>query len=202
MDKYSVRHYYKRMRYDRYLRSTIKIGFLDEVKGPSFVWCRLSKGNLLKDSIKNRPTIKRDFRLPLEVRVGNDDYFLSGYDRGHVCSDASFDYSEKSLNDVYVYSNIIPQNHYLNSYVWGSLERYTRLVALKLGYVYVVNLMLYSDSYIGDKVYIPGTMIKVIINKKHKYLRIFSLNKNDKDTNLSRYEITYEQLVMMMEYGR
>jgi len=195
MNKYSVVTYYKLLPYNEYLKSIIKIGFNNNAKGPSFVWYRLSKNTVNKKNIVKRHDFKEDVRLENRFRVTDDDYRKSGFDRGHLASDASFDYSDTALDDVYIYSNIVPQKHKLNAYVWGGFEKYARYITLKLKYAYVVNLVVYSNDTIGANVKVPKVMYKVIINNKNKFLRIFKVKETDTKKGLKRYEISYDKLM-------
>jgi endonuclease G len=195
MNKFSVGYYYKLMAYDRYLKSVIKIGYNNKYKGPSFVWYRLSKGTINRSNIRLRNTFKPDYRIESRYRVTDKDYKNSGYDRGHLASDASFDYNLKALNDIYVYSNAIPQKHKMNAYVWGGIEKYARYITLKLKYTYVINLVIYGNKTIGKGVGVPDTMYKVILNKKNKFMKIFRVKQSDTARSLKNYEISYEDLI-------
>ena len=195
MNKYSVVTYYKLLPYNEYLKDIINIGFNNKVKGPSFVWYRLSRNTINKKNIVKRHEFKTDSRLPKLFRVTGSDYKNSGYDRGHLASDASFDYNDTALAAVYIYSNIIPQKHKLNAYVWGGLEKYARYVTLKLKYTYIVNLVLYSKDKIGNGVGVPKVMYKIIINNKSKFLRIFKVKQSDTRKGLKRYEISYDNFM-------
>ena len=196
MNKYSVVTYYKMLPFDHYLKSIINIGYINSVKGPSFVWYRLSKKRVNKNNIKIRHTFKPDYRIDKAFRVTYKDYKKSGMDKGHLASDASFDYNKDSLDSVYVYSNAVPQKHRLNAYVWGALEKYSRYVTMKLGYTYIVNIALYTDNTtIGNNVGVPTVMFKVILNNKNKFLKIFRVEQTDTVRSLKRYNITFEELM-------
>jgi len=184
------------MSFDTYLKSIIKIGYNNEKKGPSFVWYRLSRNTINNNNIKKRPTFKIDYRIPKECRASYSDYKKSGFSRGHVANDASFDYNKESLKSIYIYSNIIPQKQRLNAYVWGGIEKYARYVTMKLRYTYVVNIILYQDDKtIGRGVGIPTTMFKIILNNKNKFIKIFKVKQTDTIRNLKRYEISFEELM-------
>jgi len=195
MDKYSVKHYYSLVDFDLYLKSIINIGYNNKHKGPSFVWYKLSKGNVNKVNIKKRLRFKPDYRIKSKYRAKKKDYKKSGYDKGHLARDASFDYNLKALKDVYRYSNAVPQKHFLNAYIWGGLERYGRFLALRMGYVYIVNIIIYGDKTIGKDVGVPKFMYKVMINKKNKFLKIFKVRELDINKGLKRYEISYSELI-------
>jgi len=195
MKRHSVRTYYKLLPYDLYLKSLINIGYSNEYKGPSFVWYRLSKRNVNKNNIKKRMLFRPDYRLDKNIRAKTKDYYKSGYDKGHLASDASFDYSKKALKDVYIYSNVVPQKHSMNAYIWGNIERYARYVTLKLGYTYVVNIVLYGKEFIGNNISVPVVMYKVIMNNKNKFLKIFKVRQEDTNRSLKHYVITYEELI-------
>ncbi len=60
-------------------------------------------------NIKERPKFYEEEQLPEEYRAEYSDYTHSGYDRGHMAPDASFDWSIESLEATYSMANIIPQ---------------------------------------------------------------------------------------------
>ena len=195
MSLYSITTFKKLMSNDLYLnKKYFKIGYSFKYKGPNYVWYRLSKGNILKPSIKPRGYFRSDNTIPFKYRVTSIDYLHSGFDRGHLASDASFDYSRASLTSCYIYSNVVPQRHLLNAGSWLVAERYSRLLAIKLKYVYVFNIVIYSNDTIGNDIHIPKYIYKVIINKKYKLLKIFKFKEADTNHSLKDKLISLDEL--------
>ena len=139
-------------------------------------------GSLVNENnIEKRPSFKVERAISRKYRASTKDYVKSGYDRGHLANDASFDWSEDSLNATYSLANITPQARRVNRYTWTKVERYARYVAVKLGYVNVINVVEYSDSpqRIGKhKIAVPKGFYKVIYNKDEDFERCFYY-KND-----------------------
>ncbi|MCH5337115.1 MAG: DNA/RNA non-specific endonuclease, partial [Campylobacter sp.] len=77
--------------YDTKLNSALKVSYILDEK-------------VNKKNISKRPTFKKDERLLNGIKPS--DYLHSGFDKGHLASDASFDWSEESLESVYLMSNI------------------------------------------------------------------------------------------------
>ena len=193
MNKTSIGTYRKMVGEDVYLNNKIHIGYNLEAKGCDYVWYRLSKHTVNKNNIKKRKSFYTDKRLPRESRSHYGDYTGTGYDRGHLASDASFDYSDEVLKDVYVLSNVVPQRPDLNRKVWSGIERYTRYITHKLGYLYVMNVMLYKDDVtIGNGVKVPTVLYKILMNNKHKVLRIFRCVQSDDVVGLKRYLVDFD----------
>ena len=197
---FSINDYKHKVKYDLELnKHYFKIGYSYKHKGPSWVWYRLSKNKIDKKNIKRRCTFKPDYNLHFHYIVNLNDYVLVDYDIGHLANDADFDYSYKSLKQTYLLSNTVPQNKGLNRGCWLAAERYTRYITRKLKYVYVINLLLYDELYIGNKVHVPKTLIKIVINKKNKFLKIFKFDRNDKKIDRDKNIISYEKLMFTLK---
>ncbi|MFN3917828.1 MAG: DNA/RNA non-specific endonuclease [Flavobacteriales bacterium] len=66
-----------------------------------------------------------DFRVDPKITTGTavkDDYWYSGYDRGHLAPSADFKWSKKALSESFYYSNMSPQRPELNRKRWAELE--------------------------------------------------------------------------------
>lgn len=78
-------------------------------------------------------TRSNDFREDSSVMTGSaskDDYWYSGYDRGHLAPSADFRWSAQALSESYYYSNMSPQRPELNRERWAELENWTRSAAM------------------------------------------------------------------------
>ena len=111
----------------------------------------------------NRLQFTPDYRLSNPIYP--EDYKYSGYDRGHLASDASFDSNYDRLTEAYLMSNIVPMTPTINRGIWRKLEDIERKVTRKYGKSEVVNYVLFSmngaPELIGDVV-IPSAFVKEI----------------------------------------
>ena len=135
-------------------------------------------------NIKKRPSFHTEKSLDRAHRVSPKSYSKTGYDRGHMANDASFDWSMESLNSTYSMVNIVPQEPRVNRYHWIKVERYARLVARKLGSVNVINIMQYNSNpkHISrQNIAVPEGFYKILYNEEKDFERCFYY-KNDAST--------------------
>lgn len=94
------------------------------------------------------------------------DYTRTGYDRGHMA--ASSNSSELStVSESFLMTNIVPQNHSMNTGRWKTLEDYSKKLAAKYNELKVIT---YAEvdcnkpATIKNGVAIPNTMGKYLFN--------------------------------------
>ncbi len=75
-----------------------------------------------------------------------EDYFKSGYDRGHIVSSADMSFSENAMKDTYFLSNMSPQKSEFNSGIWLKLEKLVREWAILKGYVYIISAGILTEN--------------------------------------------------------
>ena len=80
-----------------------------KMKGAKYVLYTLNGSKVNKLNIKKRPSFYTEKNLKKKYRSHTRDYTHSGYDRGHLANDASFDYDKKIVRKTYTMANIIPQ---------------------------------------------------------------------------------------------
>lgn len=110
---------------------------------------------------------KEDEDVP-SPRATNDDYYSSGYDRGHMCPSGDCKWSETAQLQSFLYTNACPQVHGLNAGDWNEMEGQCRRWAGQYGDLYIVcGPVLYSKSKrktIGkNKVVVPEAFFKVVL---------------------------------------
>ncbi|MDD2640597.1 MAG: DNA/RNA non-specific endonuclease [Arcobacteraceae bacterium] len=164
-------------------KQVYKICYSYKYKGALAVWYELD-GNLVnKNNLEKRPNFYSEKNIPMKYRSKSADYTNSGFDRGHLASDANFDYDEKVQIKTYTMANIVPQYPTLNRNIWIKAEKYERLIANKLGNAAVINLVDYSQSQtqIGkNNITVPNTFYKIILNEKAQFEKCFKYeNKNN-----------------------
>jgi len=145
-------------------------------KGAKYVSYTLYGSKVNKLNIKKRPKFYSEKLIPIKYRSKSSDYKYSGYDRGHLASDASFDYDKKVLSKVYTMANIVPQAPQVNRKLWLKAEKLERYIAVKLGNVNVINGVIYDETSktIGkNKIAVPIAFWKMIYNDNNGYKRYF-----------------------------
>jgi len=147
-----------------------------KMKGAKYVSYTLDGKKVNAVNIKKRHSFYTEKNLPKKYRSHTKDYTHSGYDRGHLANDASFDYSKKVVRKTYSMANIIPQAPKVNRKTWIKAEKLERKVAVGLGTVNVLNGVVYNSNplRIGkNKIAIPNGFWKMIYNDKKNYKKCF-----------------------------
>ena len=151
-----------------------EICYNNELKGALFVSYTLDGSLVDNPNITDRPSFYKE--PSLEYASEYDDYTGSGFDRGHLASDASFDWSDDSLKSVYSMANVIPQYPDINRYSWIDTENLEREQAIKYKSVDVVIGVDYSDNpqTIGENnIAVPRGFYKKISNSNYNYEECF-----------------------------
>lgn len=143
-----------------------------------------------KDMVTGVVTRTNDFRVDPKVSTGSadvEDYWDSGYDRGHMAPSADFRWSRKALSESYYYSNISPQTPELNRQAWSDLEDQIREWVIEYGDLLVITGPILHDdlpktqqgSY---KVSIPELNYKIVVDLKPEQPKALAfLFENTKD---------------------
>ncbi len=104
-------------------------------------------------------------------KAQNADYQRSGYDRGHMCPSGDNRWSREAQEDCFLFTNMCPQSHDLNSGDWNDLEQKCRKWAEREGSIYIVCGPVFKSSSpnsrrktIGrNKVAVPDGFYKVVL---------------------------------------
>ena len=135
------------------------------------------EGDLVHElNIRERPSFYEESSLEDENRANTRDYTHSGYDRGHLAPDASFDWSQESLDATYSLANIIPQIPDVNQGLWVKVEFYEREVAVQRGSVHVLNIVKYNvtPERIGTNgIAVSDGYYKVLYDEESDYKECF-----------------------------
>jgi len=176
-----------------------EICYNNELKGALFVSYTLDGSLVDEPNIADRLSFYTE--PSLEYSSEYSDYTGSGFDRGHLASDASFDWSNDSLKSVYSMANIVPQYPDVNRYSWIDTEYLEREQAIKYQSVDVVIGVDYSDNpqTIGENnIAVPKGFYKKISNSTHNYQECFyyeniPISNIEQDT-LNSHEISCSKL--------
>lgn len=165
-----------------------------EKKGATKVYYTL--GNNVNDvNIKKRQDFYKDNALDFPYATTPEDYTNTGFDRGHMAADATFDYDYNSLNDTYSMANIVPQYPNVNREVWKNIEELERYNAVQFGSLYVENIIKYDNKEILKKLPIEEILPeRKFKNTEHraKYIAKYerdSINLEEKEIYVPTYFI-------------
>lgn len=172
-------------------QQVFKICYDYKHKSAKYVAYTLSGSNVNAANIKERGKFYTEDSLPAQYRTKTADFIKTGYDRGHLANDASFDYDEKAMRKTYTMANIVPQSPNLNEKTWIKAEKYERDMAIKFGNVNVVNAVIYDENppVIGRKqnLFVPKAFWKKIYNTKSNFAKCF-IYENEMPLPLSEGE--------------
>ena len=111
------------------------------------------------------PTVKEHFY----VGASPEDYFRTGYDRGHMAPAADMHWSTNAMLESFYMANISPQTAFLNRNTWAMAEAFARECAVKEGSVFIVTGPICTNDNpktigIGNVV-VPDAFYKVIYDE-------------------------------------
>jgi len=121
----------------------------------------------IKNGVQTRTNDFRKDSLVISGTPGKEDYYNSGYDRGHLAASADFRWSKKALSESYFYSNMSPQKPEFNRGKWAQLEDFVRQYVIESNEpVFVVTAGILDDSLkaIGKekKISVPKYYYKIV----------------------------------------
>ena len=138
-------------------------------------------------------------------RAYDSDYRGSGYDRGHMCPAGDNKWDEQAQEQSFLFTNICPQRHNLNTGAWNDVELQCRAWAKRYGDLYIVSgPVLYDQQHrtIGrNRVVVPEAFFKVVLRKQSRsgssdyYKAIGFLYENKgASRDMSRYVKSIDEL--------
>jgi len=142
------------------------------LKGALFVSYTLQGSQVDSMNIEDRPSFYTETTLPSHYASTYSDYTGSGYDRGHLANDASFDWSSAALYSTYSMANIIPQEPTVNKYAWIDTENLEREKAQVYSSVEVIIGVVYADNPMrigSNNIAVPTGFYKSIYNASQGY---------------------------------
>lgn len=158
---------------------------------------KLEKEILESGHIQKRPKFETDYELSKKYRTEWKDYLHSGYDRGHILSNQSMNATTNAQRSTFLMSNITPQVPEINRKLYLKAERYERSLALKLGYIDVLNIIVFDENpktISKKRIAVPKAYIKVFKHKDFKQCFYIPNNKEYEDYKLKKLQINCNQV--------
>jgi len=179
---------------------TIEACYDYDLKASTFVAYTLDGDLVYENNIVPRPDFYSEPTIPRDLRSKYSDWTHSGYDRGHLPPDASFDYNDEDLYIIYSLVFNIAQDRDVNRLGWADLEKYARDISVSLGELTVLNGVIFDDNpqRIGSSsMAVPSGFYKVLINEDANfqecyYYDNFILGDIDLD-NISLHQVDCQE---------
>ncbi|MBK2026787.1 DNA/RNA non-specific endonuclease [Allofrancisella guangzhouensis] len=175
------------------------VGYNYQTKQASWVAFKLTKAKIANKH-KRDDAFREDTDIPFVYRAQLSDYKNSGYDRGHLASYASMDFSEKSAEQSFLLSNISPQKAGLNRQGWEALETDERIWANMYDSIYVYIGPIYKKQKIhktiGDnKIAVPDYFFKIIyVPSKNKTIAFVMPNSRVEKKKVANYRTSIQDI--------
>ncbi|XP_068683772.1 nuclease EXOG, mitochondrial-like [Montipora foliosa] len=137
-----------------YLRFKNHVLCYDQAKKtPRWVLEHLTKEKVKGEAERVHSAFKPDPNIPARFQSSNDDYWDSGWSRGHMAPASNSKYSQEAMDATFLLSNIVPQDLHNNSKFWYRLEAYCRSLTKRYSSVYIVSGPLYlPEDHDGKKI--------------------------------------------------
>lgn len=134
-----------------------------------------------------------------------DDYYYSGYDKGHLIPAGDNTSDKLSMEDSFLMSNVSPQIPAFNRGIWKRLEEQVRKWACEYDSVYVVTGSILKGKFdkIGKgKVSVPDYFYKSILiyNNSKQATISFLMYQYTEEDNLRKFAITTDSLEKRIGY--
>jgi len=158
---------------------------------------------LTKQMVKNDKAERNDnFRPDENIQTGSatlDDYRGTNYDRGHLAPAADMHWSEKSMDESFLMSNMSPQNQEFNRGIWKTLEEKVRDFAVENERIFVVTGPVLKDisKKIGkNNVSVPKYYYKVILDISQPNFKgiAFLMENQESSKSLTSFAMSIDNL--------
>ncbi len=95
-------------------RTGYTTSYNSDTRNPNWVAWHLTKAHTYGSNQRKDEVFTED--TDVSPRATNNDYYSSGYDRGHQCPAGDNKWDATAMRESFLFTNICPQNHNLNKY--------------------------------------------------------------------------------------
>lgn len=179
------------------------VGFSKKYRHPYWVAyklnCSETKGEI------PRSNYFREDQILGKYSPSTDDYYASGYDKGHLIPAADNKADSLSMHDSFLMSNVSPQIPEFNRGIWKKLEEQVRDWACDYDSIYVITgALLHNElTRLGkSKVAIPDHYFKslLVFDGKKQSTISFYLYQYTKESELQKFILTTDSLESILGY--
>ena len=142
---------------------------------PLWVQYTLRKNELSGPGDRDNSDFAEDESVPELVRVIDDDYLGSGFDRGHMAPAADMKRSQKVMDESFIFTNIAPQVGIgFNRHIWRFLEEATREWVELRGELTIITGPVFSPDADGviqydvigeNQIAVPNAFFKILLDR-------------------------------------
>lgn len=131
---------------------------------------------------RKKSVFREDEAIPLKFRARLRDYFRSGYDRGHQAPAADAKFTQETMNETFLLTNMSPQvGDGFNRDYWAHFEDFCRRLTQKYDNVRIMTGPLYLPKLCEDDKYrvtyevigsppniaVPTHFFKLVVGEKN-----------------------------------
>ena len=164
------------------------------------VWVAYSlTSNQIEKNVERSNKFRTDPKIFTESANDND-YYKSGYDRGHLAPSRDMSFDSVAQAESFYYSNMSPQTASFNRGIWSRLESSVRAWTAEFDTIYVVTGPVLKDNlkYIGEnKVSVPEYFYKAILvytNRTQNAIGFVIPNIEHTNNNFYEYSVTIDSI--------
>ena len=148
------------------IREGYTVSYNTEKRQPNYVAWYLTPQRL-KGNNKRSEFFYEDAELNDNEKSLLDDYYNSGFDRGHLCPAGDNKWSRRAMIESFYLSNNSPQTHSLNNESWRILEEACR-EWVRFGHrnIYIISGPIFSDKQtrkIKRRIPVPAQFFKALL---------------------------------------
>lgn len=143
---------------------------------PHWVAEHITKHQVTGSANRKQSQFQPDPSVPAMFSAQNNDYFKSGWSRGHMAPAADSKFDQDAMSETFYLSNILPQDIDNNAGFWNRFEMYCRDLTKKFDHVWIISGPLFISytsksgkrrikyEVIGNsEVAVPTHLFKVIV---------------------------------------
>ncbi|CAE6534071.1 unnamed protein product [Rhizoctonia solani] len=142
---------------DLITRKAYVAGYDRRLRHPAWTAEHLTLASLAKSAPKgdrSQSEFKEDANIPVSFRARLQDYYRSGYDRGHMVPAADAKASQEAMDETFILTNIAPQVGIgFNRHYWAYTEDWCRRLTNTFQDVFVFTIPLYLPKQDPDGKY-------------------------------------------------
>jgi endonuclease G, mitochondrial len=169
---------------------------------PDWIIYLLTRKKLLHLPVARSNNFRQDKKIITGSAAPND-YYKTGFDRGHLAPAADMSWSGKAMKESFFMSNISPQRPGFNRGIWKKLENRVRKWTLQNDSLIVITGTIIPENHkkIGkNEVAVPDYFYKILldISQKNGYKIIAFMLKNEASSaDLFSYAINVDSLEVL-----
>jgi endonuclease G len=131
-----------------------------------------------------------------------DDYYASGYDRGHMVPWADNHIISNALETNY-YTNVAPMQAHFNRVKWLALENAIRYYVRNTGQeLYVITGAVMGEAFIGAEVEVPIAFYKILTTAQGDKTTAYLMYQDVEETGLlADYVVSIDELEKLTDFN-